>query len=83
MVPVERRGTFLGIQSAVGFSMTVIAPVIFGHVLFSFNGTLDPTSAVVWGPAFAILGLGAIAAPVLAVLMRKLPQAKLMAGGKM
>ena len=83
MVSVERRGTFLGIQSAIGFSMTVIAPVVFGQVLYSFNGTMDPTAAVVWGPAFVILGLGAIAAPVLAILMRKLPQAKLMAGGKM
>lgn len=83
MVSVSSRGTFLGIQSAVGFSMTIIAPLVFGKILQAYNGTTDPTSATVWGPAFMALGLGAIVAPVLAVVLRRMPQAKLMCGGKM
>lgn len=82
MVSEKARATLLGIQSAVGFSMTIIAPIVFGKILQAYNGTVDPTAARVWGPAFMVLGLGAIVAPVLAMLLRNVSQAKLMSGGK-
>ena len=76
------RATMLGLQSAIGFSMTIIAPIAFGKVLQAYNTTTDPTSAVVWGPAFISLGIGAIFAPVAALVLRNFSQARLMAGGK-
>jgi len=83
MVATKARGTMLGIQSAIGFSMTIVAPIAFGKILQAYNGTVDPTAATIWGPAFMALGLGAIVAPVLAIVLRNLSQAKLMAEGKM
>lgn len=77
------RGTFLGVQGAIGALMTVISPLIVGYVLQYFNGPIDPTAATNWWAAFAIFGVGGLLAPVAAFLLRLTPQAKLMAGGKM
>lgn len=77
------RATVLGIQSALGFFMTIIAPIVFGWILQSYNETTDPTAARIWGPAFASLGIGALLAPITIMILRRLPQAKLMCGGKM
>ena len=60
--------------------MTIPAPLVFGKLLEALNGkAIDTTQATSWGPPFAILGLGALLAPVSAVILSKLPQAKLMA----
>ncbi|WP_338833247.1 Hexuronate transporter [Moorella humiferrea] len=83
MVSPKIRATILGLQSAVGYSMTIIAPIAFGKILQAYNATTDPTAARIWGPAFLALGVGAIVAPVSALILRKLPQARLMTGGKM
>jgi len=83
MVAPEVRATSLGVQSALGFTMTVAAPVIFGQVLQYYNGVGDPTSARIWGPAFAALGAVAILAPLSALALRRMAQARLMAGGKL
>jgi len=77
------RTTMLGIQSAVGFSMTIIAPIVFGKVLQAYNtGIANPTEAVHWGPAFIVLGVGALVAPLMAMFLRRHPQAELMCAGK-
>ncbi len=83
MVAPEVRATSLGVQSALGYTMTVAAPVIFGQVLQYYNGVGDPTSAKIWGPAFAALGAVAILAPLSALALRRMAQARLMAGGKL
>lgn len=83
MVSTNIRATLLGFQSAAGFLMTVIAPVVFGWVLEYYNGPIDSTSATVWGPPFLMLGLGATISPLASLLLRRLPQAKLMGGGKL
>ncbi|MEA4901584.1 MFS transporter [Desulfitobacterium sp.] len=83
MVTPQKRSTLLGIQSAIGYSMTIIAPIVFGKILQAYNGPIDPTEMRVWAPAFIALGIGAIVAPVAAFILRKVPQAKLMADGKM
>ena len=81
MVREEARSTALGIQSAAGYAMTIPAPLVFGRLLENLNGkSIDPSMATRWGPPFAILGLGALLAPLSAVILSKLPQAKLMAG---
>ena len=82
MVTVDIRTTSLGVQSAVGYSMTVIAPWVFGRVLDLQNDGVNPMLAENWGLPFITLGLGAILAPAAALILRRLPQAGLMAGGK-
>ena len=63
--------------------MTIIAPIVFGKVLQAYNpGIANPTEAVHWGPAFIVLGIGALVAPLMAMLLRCNPQAELMCAGK-
>lgn len=82
MTSPKVRTTVLGVQSAVGFSMTIFAPIIFGKVLQYFNGPVPPTEVKIWWPGFTLLGLGALLAPIAALITRSLPQSELMAGGK-
>ncbi|WP_425805527.1 MFS transporter [Desulfitobacterium sp. Sab5] len=83
MVSPKKRSTALSFQSAIGYSMTIIAPIVFGKVLQFYNDSTDPTAMQFWAPAFIMLGLGALLAPISALILRKIPQAKLMAGGKL
>jgi MFS family permease len=76
------RTTLLGLQSAIGYSMTIFAPIIFGWVLQRGNTNANPTEATHWGPAFFLLGLGALLAPAAAMALRRHPQAVLLCGGK-
>lgn len=82
MVSVDIRATSLGLQSAIGYSMTVMAPWVFGRVLDHLNQGVSPMSATNWGLPFLLLGLGALLAPICAIILRKLPQSELMANGK-
>ncbi len=82
MVIDDIRATSLGVQSAIGYSMTVIAPWAFGRVLDFLNDGVSPVQASNWGLPFITLGVGALLAPAAALFLRRLPQAVLMAGGK-
>jgi len=80
LVHADRRSLALGIQSAAGFSLTIISPMVFGNILEATNGAgVDPTSATRWGIPFLVLGLGAILAPIAALVLRRLPEARLLA----
>ncbi len=83
MVNPRICGLCLGLQSGVGFGITIISPAVFGTILQWYNGSVDPTNATIWAPAFLILALGGIIAPITAFVLRRLPQARLMCGGKM
>jgi MFS family permease len=83
MVSFKIRSTALGIQSAIGYSMTVLSPIIFGMILEYQNGIINPIYADKWGVAFLLLGIGALVAPLTAIVLRRVPQARLMAKGKM
>lgn len=73
------RGTALGVQSAVGYGMTILSPFAFGSILEVLNkGTRDPTQAVNWGIPFMMLGIGALLAPISGILLKRNPQSKLM-----
>jgi MFS family permease len=83
MISENIRGTVLGIQSAVGFSMTILAPLAFGKVLNMLNPGVSTTEATQWGPCFLMLGVGALVAPIMAFALRSSRQASLMGGGKL
>ena len=71
MVPPKKLGTALGVQSALGFGVTIISPYVFSVVLEKTNvGIQDATQATNWGLPFAILGLGALLAPISIILLR-------------
>ncbi|ACB86231.1 MFS transporter [Natranaerobius thermophilus] len=83
MVTYKIRGTALGIQSAAGYLMTVISPYIFGLIVnYRNTGVDDPMYAENWALPFIVLGSGALLAPLSAVVLRRIKQAKLMAEGK-
>jgi len=82
MISADIRGVALGIQSAVGYSMTIIAPAAFGKVLDMLNPGVSTVEATNWGPCFLMLGVGALLAPIMALVLRRNRQARLMAGGK-
>jgi len=72
------RSTALGIQSAIGYLPTVIAPVVFGKLLVISNpGIKDMSYATKWGMSFLILGAGALFAPLCMFWLMKIPQARL------
>ncbi|ACB85812.1 MFS transporter [Natranaerobius thermophilus] len=82
MVNFRLRSTMLGIQSAAGYLMTVVSPYVFGVVLDLQNNGADPMHAENWSLPFIILGLGAILAPISAIIIRKTRQGSLMVNGK-
>ena len=70
-VPVTRKSTALGIQSAFGYMATIVSPLVFGFVLaWSNPGLTNSADATVWNWAFISLGLGALAAPLSIAYLR-------------
>lgn len=47
-------GIALGVQSVIGFSFTIVSPMVFGIVLDHFN----------WGAGFTVIGLVTLIAPI-------------------
>ena len=76
------RSTALGIQSAIGFSATIISPYVFGRLLEIFNENIsDPIKIKSWGIPFLIVGIVTLLAPISIYLLKRQPQSKLLAEG--
>ena len=69
----EFVGLALGVQSVLGFGVTIISPAVFGILL-------DTTHS--WGIAFMSLGIGALIGPIAMMILRKYPESYRMASGK-
>jgi MFS family permease len=83
MTDISIRSTALGIQSAAGYFMTILSPALFGTILERANpGLTDPTLASRWGFSFALLGLGAMLAPIALLRLKQTDQSSLMAAGR-
>ena len=65
-------GAALGIQSVLGFGITVITPRLFGAIVDSYS----------WGWAFSFLAIGPLAGIISLVLLRRLPDSQRMASGR-
>jgi len=74
-------GSALGVQSFLGFGITILSPALFGLVLDISNPGLESQFRI-WGWSFGLLGLGAMVGPAAMYLLRKLPESIRMAGGR-
>jgi len=65
--PAELRGAAMGLYSLLGFAGGLLGPVVFGVALDAAGGAANP---VAWVAAYAAIGAGCLAAPLVARLMR-------------
>ncbi len=72
IVPEKQLGSALGVQSVLGYGITVITPAIFGLIIDQYG----------WGWAFSFLALGPIIGAVCMFLLRLQPECAQMANGK-
>lgn len=72
MVKESNRATALGIQSALGYSVTILSTFMFGKVLNILNmGVADTSYASNWNLPFMLLGIGALIAPISSIIIWK------------
>ena len=76
LAPRNLIGSTQAIQSFVGFTVGAIAPIVAGGLLDVFEGTVG------WGAAFGFNGLLAVVGVAALLVLRRLPEAVGMAGGK-
>lgn len=72
-------GAAFALRSFLGFGAGAVAPLAFGAVLDATNPAGAPYR--VWGWAYALLGLGAVAAIATMLWLRRLPESRQLAGG--
>ena len=78
-VPPARLGSALAIRSLLGFGAGAISPWVFGWMLDLLGGR-ESTSA--WGWAYSMLGVGGALGLVTILWLRRLPEARRLAGGR-
>ena len=76
LAPRNLIGSTQAIQSFVGFTVGAVAPIVAGGLLDVFEGTMG------WGAAFGFNGLLAVVGVSALLVLRRLPEAVGMAGGK-
>src|SRR5678815_1704933 len=64
--PPELRGAAMGLYSLLGFGGGLLGPVVFGVALDAAGGAASPLA---WVVAYAAIGAGCLAAPLVARLM--------------
>ena len=65
--PPELRGAAMGLYSLVGFGGGLLGPVVFGAALDMAGGATAP---IAWIAAYAAIGAGCLAAPIVAKIDR-------------
>jgi len=81
LVEPEYLGSALGVQSFLGFGITILSPALFGLVLDISAPGVEGQS-LVWGWSFGLLGLGALVGPVSMYFLRRLPESVRIGDGK-
>jgi MFS family permease len=79
-VKPERLGSALAVRSLLGFGAGAVAPIVFGRVLDLYGGR--SAGAAGWGWAFSVLGAGGVLGLACMLWLRRLPEARRLAGGK-
>jgi MFS family permease len=65
--PAELRGAAMGLYSLLGFGGGLLGPVVFGAALDAAGGASRPAA---WVTAYAAIGAGCLAAPLVARVLR-------------
>jgi len=68
--PAELRGAAMGLYSLAGFAGGLLGPVVFGAALDIAGGAASPHA---WIGAYAAIGAGCLAAPIVARINAKTP----------
>lgn len=82
IVEPRHLGSALAIRSLIGFGAGSLAPFAFGAVLDFTNRGVSDHQSLTWGWAYSLLGLGAGVGLFATLWLRRLPQSRLMAGGR-
>jgi MFS family permease len=82
LVPPRYIGAAYSIRSVLGFGAGAVSPWTFGLVFDWARGAPLQSEAWAWGLAWTSLGVGALLGPLMTLGMRRMPEARRMAGGK-
>ena len=82
LVPPRYIGAAYSIRSVLGFGAGAVSPWTFGLVFDWARGAPLNSEAWAWGLAWTSLGVGALLGPLVTLRLRRMPEAKQMAGGK-
>jgi MFS family permease len=82
LVPPRYIGAAYSIRSVLGFGAGAVSPWTFGLVLDWGRGGPLQSEAWAWGLAWTSLGVGALLGPLITWRLRRMPEARRMAGGK-
>lgn len=81
VVPARILGSAYAIRSVMGFGAGIVSPWVFGAVLDATRAAGLSANAV-WGLAWGVLALGALPGPLVALSLRRMPEAAAMAEGR-
>jgi MFS family permease len=81
VVPARILGSAYAIRSVMGFGAGVVSPWVFGAVVDATRASGFGENAV-WGLAWGVLALGALPGPLVAMSLRRMPEAAQMAAGR-
>ena len=81
VVPARILGSAYAIRSVMGFGAGIVSPWVFGAVVDATRAAGLAENAV-WGLAWGVLALGALPGPLVALSLRRMPEAAAMAEGK-
>ena len=82
LVPPHYLGAAYALRSLLGFSAGIISPWVFGLVIDWARGGPLNSETIAWGLAWTALGVGAALGPLMTFMLREMPEAHKMAGGK-
>jgi MFS family permease len=82
LVPPHYLGAAYALRSVLGFGAGAVSPWVFGLALDWARGEPLRSETMAWGLAWTSLGVGAALGPVMTLMLRAMPEARRMAGGK-
>ncbi|HYA04081.1 MAG TPA: MFS transporter [Syntrophobacteria bacterium] len=82
LVEPAHIGAAYAVRSVMGFGAGVISPWFFGLVMDMVRGVSPASERLVWGLAWASLGLGALPSPLMSWWLRRQAEATGMARGR-
>ena len=82
LIPPRYLGAAYSIRSVLGFGAGAVSPWTFGLVLDWARSAPLQSEAWAWGLAWTSLGVGAVLGPLMTLGLRRMPEARQMAGGK-